>query len=228
MASFTIPEDIVGIPLFVPDAYNQFSVVAGGMPNGDDCLRVRGDLGDYKAFIPAPDITPNWFRSRQAGGSMTFWFKSSDATSGSDQQDVIMGSMRYDCNTTNPFNSNQTNFAWMIGASGTTGMRVAASSGTQAIAWTDCRDGNWHLICMQQTSNVYRIYVDDNVGNSGASTVDTTPAPDQTAQFFCIGSYSDGSNMGSWDGDFQIGKIGVHDHLLTQTERSMLYNTMVP
>lgn len=91
MASYTIPEEIIGVPLFVPDAYDFFSIESAGLPNGDDCLKVLGGTSqDYKALQPAPHFaSPNdlfYTRIRTDtpagpdGVSISFWYKAGNIT----------------------------------------------------------------------------------------------------------------------------------------------------
>src|SRR5262245_27474684 len=76
MATYTIPEEVIGIPLYVPSAYDRFAVETSAMPNGDSCLRIDGNLGSYRAFQAAQTITPKIFLSRTAGPwACTFWVK---------------------------------------------------------------------------------------------------------------------------------------------------------
>lgn len=71
MANYTIPEEVIGIPLFVPEANDYFSIEPAGMPNGDPCLVVHGDVSrDYKAYQVAPlnttpGVVPGAFTSQQ-------------------------------------------------------------------------------------------------------------------------------------------------------------------
>ena len=59
MASANLPEQIIGTPLFIPSANNFFSIDAGALPNGNDCLKILGATNrDYKAYHAAPTLTP--------------------------------------------------------------------------------------------------------------------------------------------------------------------------
>ena len=82
MASFTIPEDIIPGALYVPNDNEFFEITSGGMPNGDDCLRCRGDINPrYKAFQQPVTVSPDIFNSRVASGwAMSFWAKTSAIT----------------------------------------------------------------------------------------------------------------------------------------------------
>ena len=83
--AYTIPETIVGVPLFVPDTHNTISLEAAGMPNGNPCLRVRGDSDpDFLMFHrgkQTPTKLQQWtdtIVSDTTGISMTFWIKVAD------------------------------------------------------------------------------------------------------------------------------------------------------
>jgi hypothetical protein len=99
MASYNIPESIIGVPLFVPDGNDFFSIEAAGMPNGDSCLVVHGDVStNYKAYVAAQTVAPAIFTNRYSGPwAMTFWIKSSNvahgANSGYRSDAVIFGVM---------------------------------------------------------------------------------------------------------------------------------------
>ena len=60
MASANLPEQIIGTPLFIPSANNFFSIDAGALPNGNDCLKILGATNrDYKAYHAAPTLHPD-------------------------------------------------------------------------------------------------------------------------------------------------------------------------
>lgn len=54
MPDYNIPESVIPGNLFVPSANDYFSIDAGGLPNGDDCLLISGATSsDYKAYQTA-------------------------------------------------------------------------------------------------------------------------------------------------------------------------------
>lgn len=85
MSSYTLSEEIVGVPLFVPTDYDYFSIETAGLPNGDDCLKVLGATNrNGKAFQPAQVVSPNLFKTRTAAGwAMVFWLKVPTSIAGS-------------------------------------------------------------------------------------------------------------------------------------------------
>lgn len=105
MASANIPENIIGVPLFVPSANNFFSIEAGGMPNGDSCLKVLGGTSqDYKAHQVAPVFSGTndlfWSRVRTDtpsgpdGVTISFWYKASNTAAVTDGKNgILMGGM---------------------------------------------------------------------------------------------------------------------------------------
>ena len=74
-----IPEIIVPGSLFVPTLNDQFSIVAGGMPNGDDCLRVDGAADTNHSAWQDANLGVNTVNGpiNSSGGNkiLAFWFR---------------------------------------------------------------------------------------------------------------------------------------------------------
>lgn len=113
--SYVLPEEVTGIPLFVPTNYDYFSVESGGLPNGDDCLVVHGDVSQsYKAFQKAQTLSPNVFGVRNASGwSISFWIKAGviSAATGIRAAQTIFAVESYDFNWADPMTSTAENNA---------------------------------------------------------------------------------------------------------------------
>lgn len=228
MASYTIPEEVIGVPLFVPDAHDFFEIASGAMPNGDDCLRIRGDISaDYKAFQPAPSTSPN-IAENLTVWAMTFWINCPSAN---------VGSAMFICLE----NQNSTGFGsasgllWHISTAttspNTTGLRARrGTSGTggqyfEAYA-SGVRDGTWHLVTVNfaAASNPGTIWLDD-AATAAATATQGAGGSLASNYFLCIGGYG-GSNRGV-PLDYKLGKLAFHDHQLNATERALLYNAMM-
>lgn len=225
MASYVIPEEIIGIPLFVPDTYDYFSIDSGGLPNGDDCLVVHGDVSQtFLAFQKAQTLSPNVFLSRASTWSMTFWLKAPGSGGGSGQmgrfQIISVQNASYNVDSTIGSNA-----VWMIGADSLTSATLAFSFGAGANRIDGYRDDTWHLITVDHRSNVSdgAVWRDTSLssGTIGANNSAVNPN-----MFLTIGSYSKLGNMNGYDREFRIGKLAFHDHLLNSTERALLYNAM--
>jgi hypothetical protein len=255
MASYTIPEEIIGVPLFVPDAHDFFSIGAGEMPNGDDCLVVHGDVSpDYKAFQVAPVLSPNIFYDRTYNTvlnnmSIVFWLKCSPITfSGSGyNQSIMFAPMQY---TAAP--SSITDPEWMrsVGGSGAnwvvhsgvsganqpTIYKRSASSGGGASAdfswWTsDIPTDTWTQIVMTPGTDVDSgLWVNDEAVRRASWTASgdgTFATLTVPNQFFTIGSFSDHPNLQGRADEWRIGKLSFHAGKLNLTQRSLLYNAMM-
>lgn len=226
MASYTIPEEIVGLPLFVPDAYDFFEIEAAGMPNGDDCLLIHGDVNsNYKAFMPAPAVSPDLFRLRNPGGSteewaMSVWLKLPllGGTTGT-YQNVLFGVM-------NSLMDDQSgDFIWYVGThlSGAT-RSVYFVENSSGGANKSYPDANWHLYVVNHNGiSSFEMFQDLDAVSSSSNIA----AGAFSNLFFCIGAYSDAGTVDGYDQEWRMGKLAFHDHRLNQTERAMLYNAMM-
>lgn len=235
MASYNIPEEIVGIPLFVPNDYDFFSIETAGLPNGDDCLKIHGATNsNYKAFQAAQTLSPNVFLSRTSTWSMTFWVKGPNAGGAASNvgENMLFGVMRADCATAS---LEVTSCVWGIGetnaggerriwyTAGASGSRLFTSGATINTFW----NSTWQMVTITSAGTVTgnAMYLNDVVLPIVTAGV-TVTAPLTTQQYFCIGSYSDLSTLDGWDQDWYLGKLCFHDHVLNATERALLYNAM--
>jgi hypothetical protein len=230
MASVNIPEEIIGVPLFVPSANNFFQIDVGGMPNGDDCLSVLGATSrDHKAFIPAPSLTPDILAQNVPWG-LSFWI--SGPTSGWTQYSIIMSVETSLANTTPYTPTVQRPIVLYTGS--TAGqlqfMRSTLNSSSYIFQVTALTimpgPANWAFIVIDVPPAGQTGYAWNDDGTAPLSS-DSQSNPGGAAaadQFLSIGGYANaiGANV-----DYRIGKLAFHDHHLTQTERLLLYNGMV-
>lgn len=228
MASYVIPEEIVGIPLFVPSNHDFFLVEDGGMPNGDDCLIINGAVNrDYKAFQAAQTLTPNVFKSKTAIHSQVFWMKApSTAVSNTNAGEHTM--MCVDDATDGQLNPAFGPGTWHIGAvSGGTG-RITYKQGASGLTLNidGARTGDWKMVTITNDGTWCRAYLDAVEAEVISATV-AGSAISSTGLMLCIGAYSDVGTLNGYEQQWRLGKWTFHDHVLNATERAILYNAMV-
>lgn len=254
MASHYLPETVLDLELFIPETNDFFSIDAGGMPNGDDCLTVHGNVSrNYKAFVNASTLTPNIFLSRSDGPwAMSFWFKGANITYStitvSQTLFAVMNSLCQNGGT-------DAGQVWTV--SSTAGVAATANpirfhqQRSSPTTGTGSYDGSvlvaqnkWIFVVINKPFNT--------TGGSGNNAVGTmyTRAEDAERETpttltgagsgsgsgspgigpgmkLCIGAYSDIGNANGRDGEWRLGKLAFHDHMLTLTERSLMFNSMV-
>jgi hypothetical protein len=229
MASVNIPEEIIGVPLFVPSANNFFQIDVGGMPNGDDCLSVLGATSrDHKAFMPAPATTPA-IGVDGTRFAMSFWI--SGPTSG--WLDSIIMSIENASASADPANTSSSNRVMSLYASAANGQLsisrgsiVGGSQGARYRFFAGCGQmpgpADWRFVVINFPSNETGFtWNDDNVVATGSDYQDLALAVGD--QFLSIGGYANaiGANV-----DYRIGKIAFHDDWLDATQRLALFNAM--
>lgn len=252
MASYLINELVAGAPLFVPDAYNQFSIGSADMPNGDDSIHIAGNVStDYKAFVPAPTVTPSMFRSRDYStvlGSMSivFWVYMDTPTFAGNGYNMAAMFGVYNNITQATTNTDSAwhlgSALWSVYAGGTSGVdnkvtmyKRSASSGGGASAnmTSDAIPTNtWTMVTMNPSQFTDGgIYLNDSAtGNNWSSSGEGTFSSDSIADpIFSLGHYQCGSGAfaESRPGAWRIGKLSFHDHHLNLSERTALYNVMM-
>lgn len=251
MSSFTMPEEIIGIPLWVPNQYNYFLVEENSMPNGDPALVINGAVSDtYKAFMRAPVLSPhNIFHVGDTlvgrAWSMSCWLKLTNLGASGTGRTMFGVSTR--ALTTFPTsNDNNGDAILLVGPSGTSGFQTyrpalnnVASPNTSkvltpnhATAWNLFQD-YWHLF-------VYTVSQDGVVGtyNTNANVyLDTYWSISQdgaggsaaagafgTPAYLHIGAY--GSGMLGRPDQWRMAKWAFHDHVLSTAERIALWQEM--
>lgn len=247
MASYTIPESVLGIPLFVPTTNDYFSITAGGMPNGDDHLSIAGATSsNYKAMMNAPELDAgsNCFNrvtyyTESIEWSIVVWLKFDSFTG------MVDGDGRYDqilCGVHNAewsptLNGNPDyldgNWSFQAVANGVQFFRPNGRATTADAEYhriNGLSTATWYMFTMTvgPTASTGLLYLDDEVTSSETSDsiVTSVGGTTLTDAKFCIGAYSD---TGVPDGaaiDWHMGKFSVHDHILNSTERALLYNAM--
>lgn len=146
MASYEIPETVLGVPLFVPSANDFFEIESGGMPNGDSCLIVHGETStDYKAFFPCnASVTDYVFRNgTTTPWAMSLWFKSaahpSSLAAGIHRAQIIGGIFSDD------YAGSGTTFStsdYWTGSTGAMLWALAQATGTNGIGFFRVRTNN--------------------------------------------------------------------------------------
>lgn len=228
---FTIPEEIIPSTLTVPDANNYFDIEEGGLPNGDACLVVHGDVNrNYKAHQAALTLTPNVFLSRSSGPwSLSFWFKCASATDPAATFGGISQTLMGVQSAAGPSSYSDTiNYVWNIGAVNIGATPYIALSmgdgGTIHYTPVGVRDGQWHLIVYTFASGgtgAINSYVDTLAASGSGSAKSGTAA--WTGMNFSIGAYGAHANSASYNKEWRIAKLAFHDHVLTLAERQALY-----
>ena len=228
MASYTIPEEVTGIPFFVPDGHDYFEIVSGGLPNGDPSLRVRGDISaDYKAFCPLPVTSPN-IGANNTSWAFSCWAKlPATGGTGSDFTHLILSAMRGDFASTGPGSTSFISLnAWTTPQIGF--VRAIGSAGASQFAIRGgVRNNTWTLLTVNvpNTSQTGAFY--QNESTVVGFDTQTAQANPSSPLYLAIGKYSSMSGPTSWPVDFQIAKIAFHDHHLNATERSLMWNAMM-
>lgn len=236
MSTYTIPEEIIGLPLFVPPGNDYFSIEDGGLPNGDDCLIVQGAVSrSYKAFQAAPTLSPNLFLSRNTNEwSVSFWFKCAatgtptDITGQPMKNNVIFGVQTIEgVNSYSALNS-----TWLVCAQnqgGVARLSLWANDGGGNAMTNVCRDGNWHLVVFTVStggSGAMDGYVDLDASPPAGLSANKGGTVAMTEPYFCIGAYGNHANSLGYDQQFRIAKLAFHDHKLTRAERASLFSDM--
>lgn len=243
MASFTMPEEVLGIPLWVPSQYNYFQVEEDAMPNGDPCLVVNGAVSDqYKAFMAAPTLSPddifNTGEPNPSEWSMSCWLKLS-ALSVSGSGDIMLG---VSTKASNGVFADDRNLGHPIlfGPAGTTGYQffrevrnnIASPTSARAVLVTGeliTFLDYWFLFVFNLTNTgtvTGAVYLDTYVDAQASDTASTGIAGSAflSGRYLHLGAYHNGG-AGRAD-QWRIGKWAFHDHALTAAERSSMWHEM--
>lgn len=256
MASYTIPEHVIPGELFVPDGHDYFSIESGGLPNGDDCLVVHGDVStDYKAFQPAPALSPDMFRDKRVLCCMTFWIKLSAITppgSGYRCDRTLFGVMNSsfagDTVTGGQMGTPSTgqgargfnNITWLVVATGATSIGIFrarnqysfGNGGSIQAASVTIPEDTWTMVTFRLDASdgqQAKYALNDDVEYVNTTTSDFGSDIAQASNpYFCIGAYSDANptNVTGRDGEWRLGKLAFWDHALNATERALLFKAM--
>lgn len=225
MPSYTIPEEIIGIPLFVPSPNDFFEIDVGGLPNGQDCLKILGATNrNYKAYQAAQILSPDVFWSRSAIHSQVFWLKapSTNPSNTNTGEHAMMAVQDYLDAQTNPNFSDGT---WHIGASsGATG-RIQYKAGNGTLTIDGARANVWKMVTITNDGTNLRAYLDGAAAAvSGPSAVVTATITGYKMLF--IGAYSDQGSVNALEHDWRLAKWSFHNVVLSDSERASLYYGM--
>lgn len=249
--SCTLPEDIIGIPLYIPNQFGYFDVETGALPNGDAALAVRGDLStSHKAFMIAPHLSPVdifYTADAQPTGTgrtwaMSCWLKLANL-GGSGSGDVMLGCTAEQSGSFYADTRNQT-APLLLGSAGTNGYQVFREP-LNNIASPPQTMSNWFSGSWQGFQDYWFLFVINQLTSGGFAQVtalmdtyasadagDTVAGGTSAALSFItnprpylhLGAYNNGGvgRAGLW----RIGKWAFHDHALTQAERLAMWQAM--
>lgn len=244
MAAATIPEQVIGLPLFVPSGNNFFSLAAGAMPNGDDCLNILGATSNDALAIQRCSTTGTLgmiFGNALTTGddyAMTFWIRVTDPgtptgklfTCKDYQGAYVTGSVGGGGSSLD---------RWWVAISESSGLCVLTFNRRQSRDAIHTRVlgtftyGMWHMVTLNVAYggavNVLTLdaYVDvlpgttGNVTATGAFSVPMVGNP-----HFAIGGFASGFD--GVNANVQLGKVAFFDHVLTLAQRTTLYDLMMP
>lgn len=247
MTSLVLPEEILGLPLYVPSANNYFEIEAGGMPNGDPCLKVRGDLSrDYRAVMTAPTLSKDICNAGDTSASfewsMSCWVKMS-VLSTPPTNDIMFGCSNYSATAAGLFgNTRNTNVPFLFGMNATTGAVWFREVINNVVSPNDAKciqaalsmnylADHWVLLVFNHNNtgsviqcNIYAdtivtALVGDTAGNG------LGPNPFIGPRLLHIGPASVGA-QGRND-VWRMGKWAFHDHILTLSERQAMWQAMM-
>lgn len=243
-----ITEVIQALDLFAGGVDDVFEIEPGGMPNGDECLVVRGDISqngrayDNVAGVTSPDIVSPTFVN--APGTIVLWLK--------------LGSLGgSDLGTANTRNSiltvqNETSVvqnaiqetsvsvtgSWKICAGGIDGLTVVfgtswkSSGGTKQYRGTSqvLTVDTWHMMAISNVTGAtsgIRSSLDGGPYINPAGSSRSTSSSASSASELAIGSRSTATGVGLRPGVWRIGKVSFHAGLLTQPQLVDLYDSMM-
>lgn len=250
MGAFTLPEEILGVPLWIPDAHNYFEVEDDSMPNGDPALVVRGDLStDYKAFIRAPVLSPRniFYTSEVEVGrewAMSCWLFLPTQLAATP---AVPGAQMLGCSAyaSGSMLSSGRNTAWPLILANTTVddfalskeplNNIASPQSAQIVRVNGSFRtfyGYWFLLVFNMVYNSVTPAVEGRVfadTYNNALWSDTAGGSASSGsyilnKFLHIGAYNNGGvgRAGLW----KIGKWAFHDHQLTIAERLAMWQGM--
>lgn len=253
MGSFTMPETILGVPLWVPATFDYFDIEAAAMPNGDPCLAVRGDVNtSYKAFQAAPTMSPynicnlsdmTSLASTGNAWSMSIWLKLANLAANAPSNALMFGCSAEDANGFwNTTGRNATTPFIMGAGSGAKNVweiyreplnNISSPDGPKTIhlsgSWENFQD-YWHLFVftIERTATpelLANVYLDTySSQTSDTASISGTPGSYSSPRYLYLGGYPL-SSVGRAD-LWRCAKWAFHDHKLTQAERQSMWDAM--
>lgn len=232
-----ISEIVEGADLFIPTSYDFFSIDTGGLPNGDDCLVVHGDLGNYLAFVRCPDIGPSNILNVNTNyqWSITCWVNipTTDAYGVilSTANSASSGASASATSTNDPLRIQRVPTGYTSGGSLAYGNRRANNNLGNSGNWTTSGRYNTWVMCTfilnqtSPTSTPMAVYLNDEATQAGSQSAGGTVSAWGSNLYLAIGHY--GRPALYYPAEFRIGKIAFHDHALDYTERLLLWHAMM-
>ena len=235
-----ITEVLESADLFAGGADDSFEIEPGGMPNGDACLLVRGDLTqDYRAYADLSGIfTPDITDETPWSGTIICWLKLG-ALGGSlgtaSTADTIMSVQASTAPLQNVFaeNTSTSYTSWKMAAGGTDGLDVVFGTGWKSGGtkrWESCSQtltaDTWHQVAISYKQGM-GMSLDGGAYANNSWGSRTTASSGSSATEFAIGSRSTESGVGGRAGQWRIGKISFHTGELTTSQLTDLYNEMM-
>lgn len=238
--SSEISELIIPGTLFAPTAQDHFSLISGGMPNGDDCIRIDGatstDHGAYQDSLLGLGHDAN---NHCPGASISFWFKivsgvsawSAWTASGAGFTNFLLG-QQYQYNADgNSRRSNQHVALW----SDRLAVCTSFSNDAYRYADGDWDDGQWHHVVCQfaaTTGTPPNLFVDGTsyATNTTAGGGHGAITGDYAYRRWGIGGnlMPDGTGLHRGvDGVVDFGKFAAWSSFPDSTLRENMYDSML-
>jgi len=240
--------DSTSMDLFSGGADDGFEIITGGMPNGDDSFRVRGDLSqDIRAFadVSGGDVDIS-SPSLLVGGDHTLilWLKL-DSLGGTDLGTASTANSILTVQNSNSVlqnviqeTSSTVTGSWKIAAGGVNGLEIyfgtswKSSGGTKQYrgAYGTAVIDTWTMFAFSGNQSAISSYHGCSV-NGGTFANPTgssrsTASGASNASEMAIGSTSTETGVGVRPGSWEIGKISVHTGRLSEATLLALYNKM--
>jgi hypothetical protein len=253
MSRFTMLEQVIGVPLWVPDAHDFFEIEEEALPNGDPCLVMRGDINaGYKAFMKAPVMSKDVLNTsdHQAGRewSMSCWLKLVNLGSAAPGNAQMFGCSTYADTATDGTTGQLPNQPFMVQANNVNGFYVSrwglnngGADAQQRIRFT-AQTGNlgftmfqdyWFLFVLNFTQSFSspnytvtgQVYLDTYASGMNSDTaVGAASGVYNSPRYLHIGGY--GSAQTGRADLWRMAKWAFHDHALTQAERIEMWQAM--
>ena len=213
----TIHESIAGIDLLVPSVYDKFA-------NGDPHLILN--TGDARAFTPAPTLTPNIFKKGGQGPyALSFWVRSTGIENSKQFQ--------FGVSNINGGGAGSLDHPWCLNV----GMHLSGlnqitfthmGTASQSVFISCAQNTNWqfYVINVPAPGSPITSYKNNDVALVSYANV-TAGTPDYNPnQFFYIGRYGDSNPISTASDGKWLGKIAIHNRVLTLTECQLMYLEM--
>ena len=242
MATALIPEVIQPGVLYSPSNHNQFSVMTSQLPNTDPGLRIRGDLGRFRAYQPAisgihyPALATDewtilyWYYFITGAGSGTSAILPAQMIACVQDAAPVGGAVGSSLASTS-------GFAWGIslsnaGQPGTVTIHRAMQTSRRELVLSQNLGtaGTWGqgLVFRSPGTNAGPEFVDFELNSKATSFIAQTPSTlgPLVSPFFSLGAMSLQSGWGSADFDIRIAKFALFNYYITDAELLDLQDSM--